>query len=101
MWEPRVMVEGWAWFAGAYLVGMAAAVAALVAPMVRLRVPRRLLRGGVAGVLAVSVGVFLWLLGSPVLFALMLGVGIVPASLIATGGYGPVPPGGRQAPDAE
>ncbi|MEA5075476.1 MAG: hypothetical protein VB139_03930 [Coriobacteriia bacterium] len=101
MWEPRVAVEGSAWFAVAYLLGAVAIAAAVVALMVRLRVPPRLFKFGVAVVLAFATGVFLWLLGSPVAYALLLGLGIVPVVLIAVSGRGYAPPQRQPRADAE
>jgi len=101
MWEPRIAVEGLAWFAVAYLLGAIAVAAALVALMVRLRMPPRELKFGVAAGLALSVGLFLWLLGSPAPFALLLGAGIMPVVLIALSGLGYVPPEGERRADAE
>ena len=101
MWEPRIAVEGLAWFAVAYLLGAIVVAAALVALMVRLRMPPRVLKFGVASGLALSVGLFLWLLGSPVPFALLLGAGIMPVVLIALSGLGYVPPEGARRADAE
>jgi len=101
MWEPRIPFEVTAWFAVAYLLGAIAVAAALVMAMVRLRVPPRLLKFGVAGTLALAVGLFLWLLGSPLWVGLLLGVGIVPVVLIAVSGSGYVPPERRPRADAE
>jgi len=86
MWEPRVAVDGWALFAVAYLVVAVGVVGGLMALLVHRRVPLRTLKWSVAICFACVVGLFLWLVGSPLSFAALLGAGIIPVVFIAFSG---------------
>lgn len=86
MWVPRIAVESWLWFAVGYLLLLVVSSAALVRLLMRLCTPGPLMARWVAGYVSTSVSLFMWSVGAPVWFALMLGAGMVPAVLVVFGG---------------
>lgn len=85
MWVPRIVVASWAWFAVGYLVLIILSVAALIAMLMRLQTPRHEITWWVATCSSASVSLFMWLVGAPVWFALLLGAGIIPVVLVVFG----------------
>jgi len=88
MWEPRIAVEGCAWFTAAYLAGIVAVIAIVTVVAMRLRLSLRRAVWVAGGCVACSVALFLWLVGAPLWSALLLGVGTIPVVLVAVGGLG-------------
>lgn len=101
MWEPRVAVEGWALFAVAYLIVAIGVIGGLMVVLLRLRMSPRTLKWSAAACVACAVGLFLWLVGSPLSLAVLLGVGIIPVVLIAVGGWGYASSGAGRDSDAD
>ena len=101
MWEPRVAVEGWAMFAVAYLVVAVGLIGGLMTMLVRSGVQPRAVKWLVALCVACAVGLFLWLVGSPLTFSVLLGVGMIPVALIALGGWGHTSSGTGRSRDAD
>ena len=86
VWEPRIGLDSIAIFAAVYLAVTIALAVVLARVLLRRGCPLRRLRWAMSVYLAAAVGAFLWLIGSPPAPAALLGAGMIPSALIASGG---------------